>query len=161
LAPIFHDAQSDAQRSALRFSNVDALDLHPFDLQCTSDDEQAEIWSDQRAQRKIGRLILRTINCSSATPFRNRCAGPGYFSTLERALIEHEDLVRKHFMTQPAALVRPSRRATSCPGPCRGFIYVPRAVELDLPIEIFHWLVVKHRGLSTFASGRDEMSKIT
>src|SRR6266446_2664896 len=52
---------------AWRFSNVDALDLSPYRFgNPPSDDEQAEILE-----------LSAVINCSSATPFRNRYAGPG------------------------------------------------------------------------------------
>ncbi len=85
------------------------------------------------------------------------------FQPLERALIEHEDLVRKHFMTQPAvlgsakfaALHRAQVRAGA-------FIYVPRAVELELPIEIFHWLVDENAAVFPhLLLVADELSKIT
>ncbi len=82
---------------------------------------------------------------------------------LERALLEHEDLFRKHFMAQPAALGSAKFAALHQAFVNSGtFIYVPRGVEVELPIEIFHWLqgenaaVFPHTLLIA-----DELSKVT
>jgi len=85
------------------------------------------------------------------------------FQPLERALIEHEDLVRKHFMAQPAALGSAKFAALHRAQVRAGaFIYVPRAVELDLPIEIFHWLVDENAAVFPhLLLVADEGSKVT
>jgi Fe-S cluster assembly protein SufD len=151
---------------AWRFSNVDALDLSPYRFGKTlSDDEHAEILEQSAVLNgKSGRLIFANDQLleRDALPESLRRAGV-IFQPLERALIEHEDLVRKHFMAQPAvlgsakfaALHRAQVRAGA-------FIYVPRAVELDLPIEIFHWLVDQNTAVFPhLLLVADEMSKIT
>ena len=83
------------------------------------------------------------------------------FQPLERALIEHEDLFRKYFMPSRSDLVPPNTRRsrTRLVG---HLLFVPRAVELDVPIEIFHWL--RHDNMSVFPHlllVADEMSKVT
>src|SRR5207237_3655497 len=141
-------------------------DLSPYQFgNAPSDDEQAEILERSAVLNgKSGRLIFANDQLleRDALPESLRRAGV-IFQPLERALIEHEDLVRKHFMTQPAvlgsakfaALHRAQVRAGA-------FIYVPRAVELDLPIEIFHWLVDENAAaFPHLLLVADEMSKIT
>jgi Fe-S cluster assembly protein SufD len=151
---------------AWRFSNVDALDLSPYRFgNAPSDDEQAEILERSEVLNgKSGRLIFANDQLleRDALPESLRRAGV-IFQPLERALIEHEDLVRKHFMAQPtalgsakfAALHRAQVRAGA-------FIYVPRAVEVELPIEIFHWLVDENTAaFPHLLLVADEMSKVT
>jgi len=56
---------------------------------------------------------------------------------LERAIIEHEDLFRRHFMAQPATLARAKFAALHEAFVTSGtFVYVPKGVEVELPIEI-------------------------
>src|SRR5207249_4338810 len=113
---------------------------------------------------KSGRLIFANDQLleRDALPESLRRAGV-IFQPLERALIEHEDLVRKHFMTQPAALGSAKFAALHRAQVRAGaFIYVPRAVELDLPIEIFHWLVDENTAVFPhLLLVADEMSKVT
>jgi Fe-S cluster assembly protein SufD len=151
---------------AWRFSNVDALDLSLFRFgNPPSDDEQAEILERSAVLNgKSGRLIFandQLLECD-ALPESLRRAGV-IFQPLERALIEHEDLVRKHFMTQPAALGSAKFAALHRAQVRAGaFIYVPRAVEVELPIEIFHWLVDENAAVFPhLLLVADEMSKVT
>ncbi|HKS04198.1 MAG TPA: hypothetical protein VJR49_02480, partial [Chthoniobacterales bacterium] len=92
---------------AWRFSNVGALDLTPYRFgTVASEDEQGEILERSTALNgKAGRVIFANDQLleRDALPESLRKAGV-VFQPLERALIEHEDLVRKHFMAQPAAL---------------------------------------------------------
>src|SRR5438874_12419362 len=85
------------------------------------------------------------------------------FQPLERAMVEHGELFRKHFMSQPAVLGSGKFAALHQALVSSGtFLYVPRGVEIDLPIEIFHWLhgenasVFPHLLLVT-----DELAKVT
>src|SRR5438067_8021793 len=151
---------------AWRFSNVSALDLTPYRFgTAPSEDEQAEILERSTPLNgKAGRLIFANDQLleRDALPESLRKAGV-IFQPLERALIEHEDLVRKHFMAQPAALGSAKFAALHRAQVRAGaFIYVPRAVELDLPIEIFHWLVDENTAVFPhLLLVADEMSKIT
>ena len=151
---------------AWRFSNVDALDLTSYvQIAPLSDDERAEVLElstglSEAAARLIfadEQLIRRDV-----LPEKLRERGV-IFQPLERAMIEHADLFRRHFMTQPATLGSAKfaalHRALVNSGT---FLYVPRGLEIELPIEIFHWLhdanaaVFPHMLLVA-----DEMSKIT
>src|SRR5438045_6239851 len=130
---------------AWRFSNVDALDLSLYRFgNPPSDDEQAEILERSAVLNgKSGRLIFANDQLleRDALPESLRRAGV-IFQPLERALIEHEDLVRKHFMAQPASLGSAKFAALHRAHVRAGaFIYVPRAGQAELPIEIFHWLI--------------------
>jgi Fe-S cluster assembly protein SufD len=151
---------------AWRFSNVDALDLSPYRFgNAPSDDEQAEILERSTALNgKAGRLIFANDQLleRDALPESLRKAGL-IFQPLKRALIEHEDLVRKHFMAQPAALGSAKFAALHRAQVRAGaFIYVPRAVELVAPIEIFHWLIDENAAVFPhLLLVADEMSKVT
>src|SRR5436853_4692195 len=85
------------------------------------------------------------------------------FQPLERAMVEHADSFRKYFMSQPAILGSAKFAALHQAMVSSGtFLYVPRGVEIELPIEIFHWLhgenasVFPHLLLVT-----DELAKVT
>ena len=151
---------------AWRFSNVDALDLSPYQFGVgPSDDEQSEILERSTALNgKAGRLIFANDHLleRDALPESLRKAGV-IFQPLERALIEHEDLVRKYFMAQPAALGSAKYAALHRAQVRAGaFVYVPRAVELDAPIEIFHWLIDENTAVFPhLLLVADEMSKVT
>ena len=68
------------------------------------------------------------------------------FQPLERAMIEHEDLFRRHFMSQPATLGSAKFAALHEALVRSGtFLYVPRGVEIELPLETFHWLHARER----------------
>jgi Fe-S cluster assembly protein SufD len=151
---------------AWRFSNVDALDLSPYQFGIgPSDDEQSEILERSTTlNSKAGRLIFANDQLveRDALPESLRKAGV-IFQPLERALIEHEDLVRKYFMAQPAALGSAKYAALHRAQVRAGaFVYVPRAVELDAPIEIFHWLIDENTAVFPhLLLVADEMSKVT
>ena len=151
---------------AWRFSNVDALELSPYQFGVgPSDDEQSEILERSTTLNgKAGRLIFANDQLveRDALPESLRKAGV-IFQPLERALIEHEDLVRKYFMAQPAALGSAKYAALHRAQVRAGaFVYVPRAVELDAPIEIFHWLTDENAAVFPhLLLVADEMSKVT
>ncbi len=60
---------------------------------------------------------------------------------LEAAVVEHADLFRKHFMVQEAVLGSQKFAALHRAHVRTGtFLYVPKNVEIALPLEVFHWL---------------------
>ena len=60
---------------------------------------------------------------------------------LEAALAEHADLFRQHFMAQDAVLGSKKFAALHRAHVRTGtFLYVPKNVEIALPVETFHWL---------------------
>jgi Fe-S cluster assembly protein SufD len=85
------------------------------------------------------------------------------FQPLERAMVEHPDLFRKYFMSQPAVLGSAKfaelHKALVSNGT---FLFVPSGVEIEQPIEIFHWL--RGEGVSVFPHLlliTDELAKVT
>jgi Fe-S cluster assembly protein SufD len=151
---------------AWRFSNVSALDLGPYVFGAApSDDDGPEILERSvPLHAEAGRLVFADDHLLERDNVPELLRKSGViFQPLERALVEHEELVRKHFMAQPAtlgsarfaALHRAHVRAGT-------FVYVPRGVELGMPLEIFHWLAGENSAVFPhLLLVADEMSKIT
>ena len=151
---------------AWRFSSVDALDLSHY----TQPESLSQSERDEMLERSVGletvagRLIFADGQLLRRDPLPESLLKRGVLlMPLERALLEHEGLFRKHFMAQPAALGSAKFAALHEAFVSSGtFIYVPRGVEVELPIEIFHWLhgenatVFPHTLLIA-----DELSKVT
>jgi Fe-S cluster assembly protein SufD len=70
--------------------------------------------------------------------------------------------VRKHFMAQPATLGSAKFAALHRAHVQAGaFVYVPRGVELEMPLEIFHWLAGENSAVFPhLLLVADEMSKV-
>lgn len=151
---------------AWRFSNVNALDLAPFVLSQSPDETQRRAMLERSVSLNevAGRLIFGDEHLLRRDPLPEALRTLGVIlKPLERGLLEHEGLFREHFMAQPAALGAAKFAALHEAFVNSGtFIYVPRGVEVELPIEIFHWLgsenssVFPHTLLIA-----DELSKIT
>src|SRR5437899_3621459 len=151
---------------AWRFANVDLLDLTPFKFGGTlSDHDRAEILDQSRGLDEVaGRLIFAGDELIHRDVVSEQLRQRGViFQPLERAMVEHADLFRKHFMSQPAVLGSAKFAALHKALVSSGtFLYVPRGVEIESPIEIFHWLhgenasVFPHLLLVT-----DELAKVT
>src|SRR5437870_4114756 len=151
---------------AWRFSNVGLLDLTPFNYGGTlADDERAAILEQSRGLDEVaGRMIFAGDQLIERDVISDQLKKRGViFQSLERAMVEHTELFRKHFMSQPARLGSAKFAALHQALVSSGtFIYVPRGVEIELPIEIFHWLngengsVFPHLLLVT-----DELAKVT
>lgn len=150
---------------AWRFSNVDALDLGTYIRSAVPEDHERAVILEQSVplHREAGRLVFADDHLLERDTILKSLRERGViFQPLERALIEHEDLVRKHFMAQPAALGSAKfaalHRAHAHAG---AFIYVPRGVELEVPLEIFHWLNAENASVFPhLLLVSDEMSKI-
>ena len=149
-----------------RFANVDALDLAPyFTAPAPDDNENREILEQSDALSDVaGRLVFADDHLLRRDPLSPELRALGVIlKPLERALIEHGDLFTKHFMLQPtmlgsgkfAALHEAFVRAGT-------FLYVPRGVEVELPIEIFHWLAAANAAVFPHTLLiADELSKVT
>jgi Fe-S cluster assembly protein SufD len=127
-----------------RFSNVDLLDLKPFKFTDALGDEDRETILEQ--SRGLDDVAARLIFAGDTLVERDvvsdqlRQRGV-IFQPLERAMVEHRELFRKYFMSQPAVLGSAKFAALHQALVSSGtFLYVPRGVEIELPIEIFHWL---------------------
>src|SRR5216110_1941279 len=174
----FHDQQAAAWKQfqalpnptrkdqAWRFSNVGVLDLSPFKFGgILGDSDRAAILGQSRGLDEVAaRLIFAGDQLIERDVISEQLKKRGViFQPLERAMVEHVDLFRKHFMSQPAVLGSARFAALHKALVSSGtFLYVPRGVEIELPIEIFHWLhgenasVFPHLLLVT-----DELAKVT
>src|SRR5437660_12199640 len=151
---------------AWRFANVGLLDLSPFKYGGTlTEKERATILEQSRGLEEVaGRMIFAGDELLERDVISDQLKKRGViFQPLERAMVEHVDLFRKHFMSQPAILGSAKFAALHQALVSSGtFLYVPRGVEIELPIEIFHWLhgenasVFPHLLLVT-----DELAKVT
>src|SRR3954468_13946547 len=149
-----------------RFSNVNALDLSSYNFGAPlNQDERNEILERSSGLDEVaGRLIFADDQLLRRDPLSQKLLAAGVIlKPLERALLEHEDLFRRHFMAQPATLGSAKFAALHQAWVGSGtFVYVPRGVEVELPIEIFHWLhgenasVFPHTLLIA-----DELAKVT
>src|SRR5213596_499574 len=151
---------------AWRFANVDLLDLTAFNYGGTlADEERAAILEQSRGLDDIaGRMIFAGDELIERAVISDQLKKRGViFQPLERAMVEHRELFGKYFMSQPAILGSAKfaglHQALVSSGT---FLYVPRGVEIELPIEIFDWLhgenasVFPHLLLVT-----DELAKVT
>jgi Fe-S cluster assembly protein SufD len=151
---------------AWRFANVNLLDLTRFNYSRTlTEEERAGILEQSRGLDEVaGRMILAGDQLIVRDVISDQLKKRGViFQSLERAVIEHADLFRKYFMSQPAVLGSAKFAALHQALVSSGtFLYIPRGVEIEQPIEIFHWLngentsVFPHLLLVT-----DELAKVT
>src|SRR5438477_8086797 len=151
---------------AWRFANVDLLNQTPFKFGgALPDMERNAILEQSRGLDKVAaRLIFAGDQLIERDVVSDQLKKRGViFQPLERAMVEHRELFGKYFMSQPAILGSAKfaglHQALVSSGT---FLYVPRGVEIELPIEIFHWLhgenasVFPHLLLVT-----DELAKVT
>ena len=151
---------------AWRFSNVDLLGLSPFkSAEPPSDEDRAAILEQSRGlEDSAARLIFSGDQLVHRDTISDRLQKRGViFQPLERAMVEHADLFRRYFMSTDATLGSAKFAALHQALVSSGtFLYVARGVEIELPIEIFHWLrgenaaVFPHLLLVT-----DELAKVT
>src|SRR5881392_878741 len=141
---------------AWRFSNVGLLDLAKFKVGGTLTEEERDAILER--SRGLDEVAGRMVFAGDQLIERDVI-----FQSLERAMVEHADLFRKHFMSQPATLGSARFAALHQALVSSGtFLYVPHGVEIELPVEIFHWLngenasVFPHLLLVT-----DELAKVT
>jgi Fe-S cluster assembly protein SufD len=151
---------------AWRFANVNLLDLSLFEYGgILAEKERAAILEQSRGLDQVaGRMIFAGDQLIERDVISDQLKKRGViFQSLERAMVEHTELFRKHFMSQSAILGSAKFAALHQALVSSGtFLYVPRGVEIELPIEIFHWLdgenasVFPHLLLVT-----DELAKVT
>ncbi len=127
-----------------RFSNVDLLDLSSFNSgNALSTENRAAILDQSRALDKVAaRLVFAGDQLIHSDLNSAQLQKRGViFQPLEQAMVEHADLFRKHFMSHPAVLGSAKFAALHKAFVSSGtFLYLPRGVEVEAPIEIFHWL---------------------
>ena len=151
---------------AWRFSNVGVLDLAPFKISAplSEDDRENVLKYSRGLDSYAGRMIFANDQLIERDVVSEDLKKRGViFQPLERAIVEHADLFRKYFMSTEATLGSAKfaalHRALVSSGT---FLFVPRGVEIDQPIEIFHWL--RHDNTSIFPHlllVTDELAKVT
>ena len=151
---------------AWRFSNVDLLDLAPFQIPAPlSEDDRKNILKYSRGLDQIaGRMIFANDQLVERTVVSEDLKKRGViFQPLERAMVEHAELFRKYFMSTEAKLGAAKFAALHQAMVSSGtFLFVPRGVEIEQPIEIFHWL--RHDNVAVFPHlllVTDELAKVT
>ena len=151
---------------AWRFSNVNALDLAPFVFnESVADEDRREILERSLSLEEVAtRLIFADDHLLRRDPLPEKLRSLGVIvKPLERGLIEHEELFQKHFMAQPVVLGSAKFAALHEAVVRSGtFVYVPRGVEVELPIEVFHWLTAENASVFPHTLLiADELSKVT
>jgi Fe-S cluster assembly protein SufD len=149
-----------------RFSNVDLLDLAPFKIPgpLSEDDRKNILKYSSGLDQIAGRMIFANDQLVERTVLSEDLKKRGViFQPLERAMVEHTDLFRKYFMSTQAQLGSAKFAALHQALVSNGtFLFVPRGIEIEQPIEIFHWL--RHDNMSIFPHlllVTDELAKVT
>src|SRR2546423_7863324 len=151
---------------AWRFANVGLLDLKPFQISPSlSEDDRKNILKYSRGlDRYAARMIFANDQLIQRDVVSEDLKKRGViFQPLERAMVEHADLFRKYFMSTEATLGSAKFAALHKALVSSGtFLFVPRGLEIEQPIEIFHWL--RHDNMSVFPHlllVADELAKVT
>jgi Fe-S cluster assembly protein SufD len=151
---------------AWRFSNVALLDLAPFRISAplSEDDRQNVLKYSRGLGEYAARMIFANDQLIERDVVSEDLKRRGViFQPLERAMVEHADLFRKYFMSTEATLGSAKFAALHQALVSSGtFLFVPRGVEIEQPIEIFHWL--RHDNVSIFPHlllVTDELAKVT
>src|SRR5213592_181869 len=149
-----------------RFSNVGLLDLAKFKVGGTlTEEERDAILERSRGLDEVaGRMVFAGDQLIQRDVISDQLKKRGViFQSLERAMVEHADLFRKHFMSQPATLGSARFAALHQALVSSGtFLYVPRGVEIETPIEIFHWLYGENASVFPhLLLVADELAKVT
>src|SRR5436853_3456453 len=154
------------KNQAWRFSNVALLDLAPFKTSPPlSEDDRKNILKYSRGlEQYAGRMIFANDQLVERDVVSEDLKKRGViFQPLERAMVEHADLFRKYFMSTEATLGSAKFAALHQAMVSNGtFLFVPRGVEIEQPIEIFHWL--RHDNVAIFPHlllVTDELAKVT
>ena len=149
-----------------RFSNVDLLDLSSFKVPAalSEGDRKNILKYSTGLEQFAGRMIFANDQLVERAVVSEDLKKRGViFQPLERAMVEHADLFRKYFMSTEATLGSAKFAALHQARVSNGtFLFVPRGVEIEQPIEIFHWL--RHDNMSIFPHlllVTDELAKIT
>ncbi len=158
--------QPTRKDQAWRFSTVSLLDLAPFKISppLSEDDRKNVLKYSRGLDEFAGRMIFANDQLIERDVVSEDLKKRGViFQPLERAMVEHADLFRKYFMSTEAKLGSAKFAALHKALVSSGtFLFVPRGLEIELPIEIFHWL--RHDGMSVFPHlllVADELAKVT
>jgi Fe-S cluster assembly protein SufD len=151
---------------AWRFANVGLLNLEPFRISgpLSEDDRKNVLKYSRGLDHYAARMIFANDQLIERDVVSEDLKRRGViFQPLERAMVEHADLFRKYFMSTEATLGSAKFAALHQALVSSGtFLFVPRGVEIEQPIEIFHWL--RHDNMAVFPHlllVTDELAKVT
>src|SRR5437879_11394434 len=117
-----------------RFSNVGLLDLAPFRISppLSEDDRNNVLKYSRGLDEYAGRMIFANDQLIERDVVSEDLKKRGViFQPLERAMVEHPDLFRKYFMSQPAVLASAKFAELHKALVSNGiFLFVPRGVEI-------------------------------
>ena len=131
---------------AWRFATIKALDISPYARpQPVSDAVQNQLIerSHARGLRECaGRMIFANDTLLAREIFSDALRSKGLiWEPIEKAAVAHEEIFRRHIMTQEIVLGSKKFAALHKAWVKSGtFLFVPPNVEIEAPIEIFHWL---------------------
>jgi Fe-S cluster assembly protein SufD len=123
-----------------RFSSVKNLSLDGYVIAPDFSDDPSSFTHAREFANPAGRIVFanETVLTSQLLDPALKRAGV-IFTTLSQALEEHSDLLREHFMAQPARLGSAKFAALHKAVVHAGtFLWVPRGVEIQAPFEVFH-----------------------
>lgn len=127
-----------------RFANLKLVDLAGYVAPAPVSDavQAALIARSTGLEQTGGRMIFANDQLLQREVLSDELKSKGViWEPIEKAATEHPELFRKHFMTQEAILGGKKFAALHKAWVKSGtFLYVPRNVEVDLPLEVFHWL---------------------
>ncbi|MDB6173639.1 MAG: sufD [Chthoniobacteraceae bacterium] len=149
-----------------RFSNLKRINLSVYTQPVALDQAAAEslVARSKGLEKAAGRLVFGNDELLSNELFSESLRQKGViWLPLEQAATEHPELFSKYFMREEAILGGQKFAALHQSQVRAGtFLYVPRGVEIELPVESFHWL--HGAGGSCFPHTlivAEEMSKVT
>ncbi|HEY0790774.1 MAG TPA: Fe-S cluster assembly protein SufD [Chthoniobacterales bacterium] len=125
-----------------RYSSLKALSLDGYSTASETSADVRDLVAERALRRRAGRMVFVNDRLTAIDDPDPSLKDRGVvFTSLEEALGTHGELLRKHFMSQPArlgsqkfaALHRALVRAGT-------FLYVPQGVELPQPFEVFHFV---------------------
>ncbi len=129
---------------AWRFSQIKALDLTSYFAPQRPDAEKADelIALSDSAEAHAGRMVFGNgFNLSHAKIAESLQSKGVVFCPLDEAVQTHANLVQQYFMTQSVRLGSEKFAALHKSILASGtFLFVPKGVEVELPLEVFHWI---------------------
>lgn len=127
-----------------RFANVKDLDLSAYTQPQAIDDATREdlLARSRGLEKSAGRMVFANDQLLAREVFSESLSQLGVvWLPLEQAMVEHPDLFQQYFMREEAILGGQKFAALHASQVRTGtLLFVPRGVEIDLPIEAFHWL---------------------
>ena len=127
-----------------RFSSIQGLRLaEPFPLAAPASSEIVAVLvsrSNLVAQKTAQAIYVNDVRISQQSLPDHLIKAGVIFDSIENAVLRHPALIQAHFMAQDSALgsekLTSLHRALTTGG---AFIYVPKGVEVNLPLVVYHW----------------------